>query len=1094
MADIAELGIRVTLNEQGQVVARQLDAIAQSGAKLEQQATKTAQSVRGLAPAAGATQQQLEFLRKTAEQLYLVEQNEFQAVPARLQALMKQNGLWQEYGAIQRQIQQEVTATNAVMAAQAPILNTSNIQFGRLRGSITSMLASLTGSIPGVAQVGSVLAQATIGAGATVAALGAIAGVVLLWERFTNVVKGLTKEQEKATDAAIQFSEGLHQSKVEQQIDALNVYIASLQKVETRLLALKVALAQFPGASALAGLVPDKGDELAKATQARVDAIQRAGEEGKAMADRNLHEAEAARLEALEVEHLRALNAAHGASKLSLALISIEYERQAGLVKNLVNLQGAEREQADARVNAMARAKAVGAQLEQQDRQNAAALAAYNKEAAAARKEQEAALSIQDKLARAQALNEAVKSSVHAYDDLRIHIEAVDAVTAAGIKSDDARFDSLVKMTEATIRLNDETKRLAKTADDGKQTLDAFYAFLDKVEKAQEQAAKYSQDIRNIWASGLEKIATDGTKSFADFFEDVLRLFQNLMRRMQEEGKTAGLGYQLLGLGSAALTGISIGTSSGNPLSGLGGGALAGATIAGPAGAFVGGLAGLVGGVLGESKRMDDARKQFQAALKGYVDAAYQGANSVADAVAQQVQQYTALKQQLEAYAALAGVFGGGAKYTDQLKELTQAFTDALDRIGKGLQETLDGALASVTGNDYQNQLAAAFKQYSDFLQAINALGQASGDSAREARQAQEALDIYNRTLAKLAAEEAQRTLVIAQDFKTRELAARGLTEEAAAADFAAKQQRELFQAMQDGYTAAQVAQLKYVQGLEAIRFAADNQVAALERQAQGVADQYNGQIDVLNKQLSVQTEALRSAQETAKATRQTADALTGYAAGLRTNNPSNNPETLLQIQRAQLGSLYQSALGGDQQAAQQFSGAADAYLQTLRTVYASGSRATSGYADVQQMADTLAQMFGTQATQQESAAAQIQQQVDLAQKQVDMLTQARDAELAGFAQEKQAILDAAQQQIDEYVRTHHLIETLTIRTDALGDRVETALAPITTNTQRTVERIDNQTAVLSATLETGLAALAKRVDELAKAQRATNDTLASKR
>lgn len=148
-------------------------------------------------------------------------------------------------------------------------------------------------------------------------------------------------------------------------------------------------------------------------------------------------------------------------------------------------------------------------------------------------------------------------------------------------------------------------------------------------EKAREAAKRYAEDMRQIWRDGISRIITDGTKSFRDFFEDVLQMFSRLMSRMAAESsigndKTKSMLYKGLGLGSSAIggafTGYQIGQQSGSAgLGGIGGalsGAAFGQQILPGIGAVVGGLAGLAGGLLGGAKAAREHAESLLAAQK----------------------------------------------------------------------------------------------------------------------------------------------------------------------------------------------------------------------------------------------------------------------------------------------------------------------------------------------------------------------------------------------------------------------------------------------------------------------------------------------
>lgn len=83
--------------------------------------------------------------------------------------------------------------------------------------------------------------------------------------------------------------------------------------------------------------------------------------------------------------------------------------------------------------------------------------------------------------------------------------------------------------------------------------------------------------------------------------------------------ETATLTDKAMGYGSAALTGIGFGASTGNPvLGGLGGGLSGFAMTGNPAGAIVGALSGIVSGVFEAGRRAREAQRMWQMALDDF--------------------------------------------------------------------------------------------------------------------------------------------------------------------------------------------------------------------------------------------------------------------------------------------------------------------------------------------------------------------------------------------------------------------------------------------------------------------------------------------
>jgi hypothetical protein len=436
----------------------------------------------------------------------------------------------------------------------------------------------------------------------------------------------------------------------------------------------------------------------------------------------------------------------------------------------------------------------------------------------------------------------------------------------------------------------------------------------EKVNQAAEQIKKeikYQQDLQDIWRSSIGKIATDGLKSFQDFFEDVNQLFTRLLARMEKEGKANGIAGKLLGFGAAAVGGAAIGYASQSPGIGAVGGALAGSAY-GPYGALIGGLAGLTGGLLGgaqAAKQRRDAEEQLRQSLQASArDIQHQiGAISDLDAAIAQAeaQRAAAIKADLEAYG-----------------DFRSKFT------GKN-----DGSATSAI--DATNKL---FDDYIAWLKKQDEATKAATKAAEEAAAAQQALA------------DAQKNLSAQGNYQLRFLNATGQGDAA----FKLQQQLEMDQAIADGLDAISIRLLTQTQAAE-----------AAQREQQ--------------KQTQLLQDQLSTAQQNYDALKGVVDNLTAFKSSLAIGQYSPlSPRQQLDAARGQLNTLYQAALGGDQGAAGQFSGAAQSFLDASRKYNASGAGYVLDYNSVNVMTDKLTAEFGRQMTDAQKQVSLLQQQLDV--------------------------------------------------------------------------------------------------------------------
>jgi hypothetical protein len=132
-------------------------------------------------------------------------------------------------------------------------------------------------------------------------------------------------------------------------------------------------------------------------------------------------------------------------------------------------------------------------------------------------------------------------------------------------------------------------------------------------------------------------------------------------------------------------------------------------------------------------------------------------------------------------------------------------------------------------------------------------------------------------------------------------------------------------------------------------------------------------------KQTQLLQDQLSAAQQQYDALKQVYDSLTAFKSSLAIGQYSPlSPRQQLDAARGQLNTLYQAALGGDQAAAGQFSGAAQSFLDASRRYNASGAGYVLDYNSVNVMTDKLTEQFGRQMTDAQKQVSLLQQQLDV--------------------------------------------------------------------------------------------------------------------
>ncbi len=246
--------------------------------------------------------------------------------------------------------------------------------------------------------------------------------------------------------------------------------------------------------------------------------------------------------------------------------------------------------------------------------------------------------------------------------------------------------------------------------------------------------------------------------------------------------------------------------------------------------------------------------------LVGSLTAAWQTATGVLTA---QRQGLTAIETAMDAgwRANLDGRLSDAGLSGGAIEALRSSFQPVLDaaKTGSTSAAQMRGALSALDA-----QLRAGAVTAEQHRAAVAVLTGAWSDSANAAQAAAEATQTAREALR--AQTEA------AEDLATRALRAQGQGVEADAMDLRLRQEREYAQAVTSGYSAANLAQLAYVQGLERQTAATQAAAQAAEAQAQQVASSWSNLLSTAIQQVTA------GYQTTATDARQAATAWSGVA------------------------------------------------------------------------------------------------------------------------------------------------------------------------------------------------------------------------
>lgn len=373
---------------------------------------------------------------------------------------------------------------------------------------------------------------------------------------------------------------------------------------------------------------------------------------------------------------------------------------------------------------------------------------------------------------------------------------------------------------------------------------------------------KYKADMEAIWAQGIAKIVTDGTKSFRDFFEDVLRMFTRMLARMEQAGKDSGLGYKVLGLAAAGIgagvAGYQIGQQSGSALGGFLGGAAGGAAAGsafGLPGAVIGGLVGAAAGLFGAANAHKEAAEQLRKAAEAFqVKENTYVAGARGDTMAATLANLRAEMETLLAQA--REIYRNPQDYATHAQRIQGAERDREAKIADDFWKSIAHDL---------NELNGPAGQYANAIQAINDAHTRAQQSAialgASTEQLSQIEELYIKQLTQLAAAKEQERARTEEDAKLRLLKA---TNPAAYDDaaIAAEHRREIEDLLARGVDEATIAIIKQAQAAEDLARAADK--AAEAQRAAAAAQQ--AQLEAAREQEDLAVRLLRAQGKTMEA------------------------------------------------------------------------------------------------------------------------------------------------------------------------------------------------------------------------------------
>jgi hypothetical protein len=216
--DVATLDIKVSLKD-GQVVAQQLDKITASSKQAEAAAAKLTSTVTSQSSAGRISSSEMADRVKRYDEM-----------------IAKMNQTTESYyesraGIVQHSRALELDAKMAQQAAGAQGLH--GLQVGRVNQEIGTFIGRITDSNTALSRLVAQIGGAAAGYGPMIAAMGAVAGLIWIYDKMTEGAKKATEEQKKLTDELVKWYEtqrGGETGKRIEQIEATSKSLADQQK------------------------------------------------------------------------------------------------------------------------------------------------------------------------------------------------------------------------------------------------------------------------------------------------------------------------------------------------------------------------------------------------------------------------------------------------------------------------------------------------------------------------------------------------------------------------------------------------------------------------------------------------------------------------------------------------------------------------------------------------------------------------------------------------------------------------------------------------------------------------------------------------
>lgn len=920
MPDIASLGVRVTKDGVDET-ARSLDTLTRSADAAETSAKRLIGTNDGLTvaqkalAAQGLTLDQVQArLNGSTAALTTGQSAVQQSMYNTRQMALQQAEALRLTGSIYRDNRAIVLAHAEALEIDAGAMRAHGLQLGRLNMELGTFIGRITGANTAVTRLGAMVGGSVAGYGQMIGVLVGVSALLWVFEKLTSDTSEAKKQQDELTKSLEAWYDTEKRGVAGERIAQLEAERAKVAQLTSEYNNLKAAhdAAMQPGSdvtegSLMFGIVSGgKADAIAaqitksqaaiKAAQDNITETQR-----KAAYDRE-------GIYVSDLAHLVQYNVATAAEHQKAVALLNDFQNQ--LTSAAKTASPELRNQLAEWVHTLQ--DALKPKVEKASLDESTAL--LQKQAEAAERVVEATLrrmdaslkasaNIAQEKAQSDALLKALNDGIDAYQREADAIAIANQLKKDGIAVSDPWYAAAKRELEQTQANNEAIQKqielrrslASMIAEETRAIAASIPQVLRDIQDRQQQ---YAQDMHNIWAKGIEKIVTDGTKSFHDFFDDVLQMFQKLMQRMQKEGHDSGLGYQLLGIASEGITsavaGSQIEQSTGSAGLGLLGATASGASLGGPAGAFVGTLSYIGESLLTQSATNKEAWRQFEDARVRWADSLAKLVTSLSGTSLEKQRQslsdqFAALIQNALTDAENAikgspaakfgasgvGVFGtrtadipGGLSTDPANIEATIAAIQAMVGHGKNLAQNkeLDALLAQLKAIDAEYikqadalkvlQAAASAAFESDLnIRNLRAAGdvQAADAAARVAQNLKEQTDAENTfgkgsrevtDLLKTQAAEAQ-ALAKAQaeasrqidaNLAIRQAYAKGLTAEGDALSRQEAERKEVNDALAAGWTADQIAALKLTQQLEDEKKAHDDAAAAAERYTANVA------------------------------------------------------------------------------------------------------------------------------------------------------------------------------------------------------------------------------------------------------------------